>query len=337
MLSCVDEAKQQPQCICICNSLELADQVFAEVTKMAKYTKISIGTVLKGLKPGAEVNDQVLIGTPGKFKDLLAKKKIKTAAIRMFVIDEADAMLEDDNMRSQAIVIRKNLPKTTRVLLFSATYTEENKHLERDEDKAKELQILEFADKIVPEPRQLILVPREKLTLEYMRQYFVEVASDHEKYNVLKSVYEELNVGQSIIFVNKRTTAEEIKKKLEAEKFPCAMLHGQLDVADRKRVMADFREAKAKLLLSTNVIARGLDVSSVTHVVNYDLPVTQEGQPDVATYLHRIGRTARFGRKGVAINICATRRDSDIIGYFQKYFGITITRADKDEIDEQIK
>lgn len=348
MLQHVDENQQAPQAICICPTFELATQIHDVVNELGQHTKIKSLLVSKGERYTGSINAQIVIGTPGKVEELIRRKNIAVSAIKLFVLDEADQMLEGQ-LKSQAMMIKNALPKQCRVLLFSATYQEEDdnngKQAKKDEEDSaeKEKKILEFAEAIVPPPVKSILIPKEKLTLKQMKQFAVRCKDEEEKIKLIQNIYETLKIGQSIIFVNQKHYADKLGEILKNSGFTVSVTHANMEIPERKRVLGDFRKGKAKVLITTNVFSRGLDISTVTHVINYDLPVlyqedrTVKQEPDFATYLHRIGRTARFGKKGYAINLMRSRNDEEIIEQIRKYFQTDIEEIDKEDIDEKIK
>ncbi|KAL9642420.1 hypothetical protein ABK040_014263 [Willaertia magna] len=343
MLNIIDENNKNPQALCICPTLELAQQIF-EVTKgLAVATKVNILMLMKGGQYDRNIEGQILIGTPGKILDLIKRRQINTKDIKLFVLDEADAMLEEgsNQLRDQSIMIKQKLPDTCRVLLFSATFREEGDQ-EDVEGKEKEKQIMEFAEKIVPKPLETILIPKEQLTLKHMKQFSVTCKDEEEKIRLIKDIYETLKIGQSIIFVNTKSYADKLTELLRQAGFTISLLHGGLQVDERRKVITDFKLGHAKVLISTNVLARGLDISTVTHVINFDLPTTKDEKTgewvaDYATYLHRIGRTARFGRSGFAINLIRGKRDEYILNDIKQYFQTKIENVPLEEIDERIK
>ena len=341
MLQAVDESNPATQCICICPAFELANQIYEVVKGLGQHTKITITQTVKGSNFASQVTGQILIGTPGKVEDLLKRRKIDAKAIKLLVLDEADAMLDEgsNQLRDQSILIKNKLPNTCRVLLFSATFKED----ENDKEGAdKERKIHEFAEKIVPKPFETMLIPKEQLTLKHMKQFVVRCKDEEEKINIIKDIYETLKIGQSMIFVNTKNYADKLTELLRQFGFTISLLHGGLEVEERKKVLSEFKLGLAKVLIATNVLSRGLDISTVTHVINFDLPTVRDEQtgqfsPDFATYLHRIGRTARFGKKGYAINLTRGPRDEQTVQSFREYFKTTIEDVPADEIDEKIK
>jgi len=212
--------------------------------------------------------------------------------------------------------------------------------------KIKEQKVNEFAKKIVPQPLETILVPKEELTIKAMKQFMLPCMNEQEKEAALKNMFDELTVGQTIIFMNRRDAADELCRKMKADGFTVSVLHAQLSPSDRKKTVNDFKTGATKVLISTNVLSRGLDIPTVTHVVNYDLPFLVEKttgrpysplRPDPTTYLHRVGRTSRFGRSGFAINMCVGEEEIRIIKQLEQYFAIKIEEINRDDIAEKIR
>jgi superfamily II DNA/RNA helicase len=158
--------------------------------------------------------------------------------------------------------------------------------------------VIEFAEKLLNNPVR-ILVPPEEVTLDGIKQYVVTLQREEWKYDVLCDLYQQLNINQAIIYCNKRQRAEWLAEKMGGQGFPLTCIHGEMDVEERRRRMKDFRTGNIRVLISTDLLARGIDVQQVSLVINYELPVQREN------YIHRIGRSGRFGRKGVAINLIA--------------------------------
>lgn len=341
MLQMVDESLKKTQAVCVCPTLELAQQIYGVVKGLGQHTKITVLLAIKGGKYERDLTDQIVIGTAGTVADLLKRRSIKAESIKLFALDEADQMLEDGStqMRDTTVSIKKQLPDKCRVLLFSATFSEGESDKEGAE---KEKKIMEFAEKIVPKPVKTILIPKEQLTLKHMKQFVVYCDGEASKIQLIKDIYDTLKIGQSIIFVNTKNYADKLGGVLKDHKFTVSVTHGSLLPEERKQVMAEFLEGHAKVLITTNVFSRGLDISTVTHVINYDLPfVHQENhnaakEPDYATYLHRIGRTARFGKKGCAINLVHPR-DKKYLESFRDYFKTEIKEVAPEDIDENIK
>jgi ATP-dependent RNA helicase DDX19/DBP5 len=339
MLSAIDENNPNIQALCLLPSLELATQVIGVVEDLAQFTNIKVVSLLAGEKP-TKITGHIAIGTPGKVKDLIKRKLLDTRHMKMFVLDEADQMLEEgmSGLRDQTVTIKESLPQTCRVLLFSATFRDPD--VENDQQGAEKDQVvLNFAERVVPQPVKTILLQKEKLTLEEMKQFAVYCPNEQAKVGFIKDVFELLQVGQSMIFVNKKETAKHLAEMLISEGFTVAVIRGDLQPSERRQAMEEFRKGNSRVLVATNAAARGIDIASVTHVINFDLPYPNKDtrQPDFATYLHRIGRTARFGKPGYAINLYTTNDEKRTIQAFEDFYKTKITDIPADAIEDKIK
>eukprot|EP01126_Amoeba_proteus_P010101 TRINITY_DN1391_c0_g1_i4.p1 TRINITY_DN1391_c0_g1~~TRINITY_DN1391_c0_g1_i4.p1 ORF type:complete len:276 (+),score=72.35 TRINITY_DN1391_c0_g1_i4:337-1164(+) len=230
-----------------------------------------------------------MVATPGKVLSLIDRRMISIASLRLFVLDEADEMLSYQGMQEQSMKIHRKLPKTCQMCLFSATYNEE---------------VTVFAKRVIKDPKTEIIVPPQKLTITKLWQFFIQCANEAGKFQILEEVYSTFAVGQSIIFCQKRETACVLAKKMKESSFDVSLLHGgDMLSTERDKVMDSFRCGETRVLVTTNVLARGIDVLNVSLVINYDLPLLRTGTADRETYLHRVGRSARYGNSGVAINL----------------------------------
>jgi len=325
MLLALDCRQRAPQALCICPTRELADQNMEVTKQLGKFLGIEYFlAVPQQERPPRKVEAQVVVGTPGKLQDLIKKRVIQGGGFRIFVLDEADVMIDEDNqMGPQVMQIRGMLPEDVQILLFSATWPEK---------------VEQFARKMVPRPNR-ITVQKEDLTLSTITQTFIDVGREPwRKSRQLSDLYGALSIGQSIIFLNTRKAALELAKMMKEEGHAVSLICGtqqtgaeKVDITYRDRVMNEFRSGVTKVLISTDVLARGIDVPAVTLVVNYDLPMQygKKGQPDCETYLHRIGRTGRFGLRGVAVNL-VTEQDRPTLDMMQSFFKCKITQLSGD-------
>ena len=179
----------------------------------------------------------------------------------------------------------------------------------------------------------------EELTVEGIKQLYMDCNSEQHKYEVLVRLYGLMTIGSSIIFVKRRDTAAEIERRMTAEGHKVVQLTGALEGAERDNIIDKFRAGEAKVLITTNVLARGIDVSSVSMVINYDIP-DKDGHADPETYLHRIGRTGRFGRVGVAISFIYDKASWEQLSTIVDYFGVKPTKVpaeDWDEVEDTVK
>lgn len=175
---------------------------------------------------------------------------------------------------------------------------------------------------------------QEELNVAGIKQLTMDCDGEQNKFEVLCELYGLLTIGSSIIFVRTRDTADKVAAGMIREGHKVSVLHGNLENDVRDRLIDDFREGRSKVLITTNVLARGIDIASVSMVVNYDVPVDKDNRPDPSTYLHRIGRTGRFGRVGVSVSFIHDRRSYEQMEYIRQYFGVQMTRVPTDDMDE---
>ena len=200
---------------------------------------------------------------------------------------------------------------STQILLFSATF---------------DSGIRAFAKTVAPAAIE-IEVKTEELSLDSIKQFYVDCPSDAAKYSTLTAMYGLLEIGQSIIFVHSVATAKLLANRMRSDGYTVSLLHGKdMEPAERDRVMEDFRAQKTTVLITTNVLARGIDVLSITLVINFDIPLTRYNRPDPETYIHRIGRSGRFGRKGVAINFVSDAKSRADLAAIAQHFQHDITQ-----------
>merc|ERR1719506_2165543 len=251
----------------------------------------------------------MVIGTPGRVFDMIQKGWLGVACLRVFVLDEADEMLSS-GFKDQIYTIFKTLHPDVQVCLFSATMPPD---------------ILELTKKFMRDPVQ-ILVKKDELTLEGIQQFYVAIEKEDWKLETLCDLYETLTVTQSIIYCNTRRKVDFLEHEMSKRDFTVSVIHADLDQESRNLVMQTFRSGSSRVLISTDLLARGIDVQQVSLVINYDLP------HKVENYLHRIGRSGRFGRKGVAINF-VTDRDVRTMRDVEKQYETQIEELPADIAD----
>jgi len=321
MLTRVDANIPMPQGICISPTRELARQLYDNVLRMAKFTSIKTMLIVKDVEMPKKINAHILVGTPGKLLDAVEKLRcFDPSKIRIFVFDEADTMLDQEqSLQEQALKLKKYVSPRCQFLLFSATYRPD---------------VIKFAQRTIANP-DVIRLQRKDLTLKGIQQLYIDCLSEENKFNVLSDIYAYLTVGQSIIFVHTRAKGKDLKDKMIKAGHTVSLIHGgeQMTSEERDRVIDDFRSAKTKVLIATNVIARGIDVLQVMLVINYDLPLDRNDKPDPETYLHRIGRSGRFGRRGIAINFVHNERTKKDLQFIARELDTTIEGFSKDQIE----
>lgn len=256
---------------------------------------------LKKLQAGVVV----AVGTPGRVSDVIKRGALRTDSLRVLILDEADEMLSQ-GFSDQIYEIFKFLPKDIQVALFSATMPED---------------VLELTKKFMRTPTR-ILVKRDALTLEGIKQFYVAVEEEH-KLDTLMDLYESVSIAQSVIFANTRRKVDWIAEQLNQHNHTVSSMHAEMAKGEREKVMATFRSGSSRVLVTTDLVARGIDVHHVNIVINFDLPSNKE------SYLHRIGRGGRYGRKGVAINF-VSQRDVDLLKEIEQHYHTQIEELPMD-------
>lgn len=334
LLSRIDFDKAIPQGICLVPTRELARQIIDVIMQLGKFTKVTTRVAVKateeekaaarrndGIRP---VTEHIVVGTPGKIMELVKKRMLNANTLKTMVLDEADEMVDTQGMGDQTLRIRQMLPKAMQVLLFSATYKDEVRTL---------------AQAIAPAANQ-IAIKRETLSLDKIKQYYMEMGSKEERFSVVADIYSLLSLGQSIIFVRTRVDAASLASRLRNAGHAVSVLYGgDMRPEERDRVIDEFRMGTTRVLVTTNVLSRGVDVLAVNAVINYDLPTERTGQrADPETYLHRIGRTGRFGRKGIAINFVYNDPTKRVLKELQEYYSKKIEKVeDVEELSDRIR
>lgn len=331
----IDENQNSIQALVVVHTRELAIQIDTVFRQIAKYTGIRFNLCIKGVPTQENVDKllgvrggkpHVVIGTPGRILDMLHRRDRDTGnyvinqnTLRMLVIDEADEMLgtsgesyrgrrggDDEEGGSggfldQIFKIFRCMPSDIQVCLFSATMGKEFFDITKD---------------FMRNPLE-VLVKTEELTLDGIKQYSINVEQQKYKFDTLCELYGLLTINQSIIYCNSLKSVEYLTKMLRENNFMVSYIHGQMQPQERELTMADFRSGKSRVLVSTDLLSRGIDIQQVSVVINYDIPVKVE------SYLHRIGRSGRYGRKGVAINFM-TLQDERRVREIERYYSTII-------------
>ena len=285
-LTRIDPSLQQVQVIVLAPVRELAQQIETVAKGISEYLGIKVYTATGGTPVRDDIQAlrkgcHFLVGTPGRIYDLASRKALSFSNVRVLVIDEADQMLEDRFQDQIMEILKIGFPQITRVALFSATMPPE---------------VVQFTDSILNNPVRILMPPQE-VPLDGIVQYYVDLEKEEWKFDVLCDIYSQLAINQAMIYCNKRQRAEWLANKMKDAKFTLEYIHGEMDVAERKKRMDDFRKGNVRVLISTDMLARGIDVQQVSLVINFELPT------DTSNYIHRIGRAGRYGRKGTTINL----------------------------------
>ncbi|VDO07427.1 unnamed protein product [Rodentolepis nana] len=325
MLSRVDVNLERCQCLCLAPTRELAVQIGTVCRKMSRFLpQISIGLAIREEIPPVDnsgyVKSQIVIGTPGTMTFWArgtGSYRIDLQCIRMFVLDEADIMMEESGFLHTSRRLVKKLPTNCQLLLFSATYDEE---------------VIEFARAIIPNPVEF-RVRRNQLTLANIKQVYIYANTIDDRYDRLAEIYGYFHVGQAIIFCATRREANWLQRLLTRDGHKVGLLSGELDVRQREAVIETFRKADFRVLITTNLCSRGLDIPQVNLVINWRLPLDRQGKVDCETYLHRIGRSGRFGKGGLAINF-AGPDDEGLLRQIENHFDITVPLLTHEALDD---
>ena len=311
-LSTVDSTLKAPQVLVICPTRELSQQTERVAQAIGSYMNLKVLSATGGNQIRADVTAlkggaQFIVGTPGRIFDLICRGELNVENIRYVILDEADQLLEDlfaDQINS---ILNSKFPSMTRLALFSATMPKN---------------VLEVAENYLSNPVR-ILLPPDEVTLEGIKQYYVQLEREDWKLPVLLDLYQQITVNQALIYVNKRQKAEWLAKQLSSHGFTLEFIHGEMEVAERKKRMEDFRSGMTRVLISTDLLARGIDVQQVSLVINYEMPIQREN------YVHRIGRSGRYGKKGSAINlICGD--EINAVKEIESHYSTTIMELPED-------
>ena len=309
-LQLIEQENDELQCLVLSPTRELANQTSIVYQFLGEYLNIKITLLIGGLKVGGDINKlkenpQIIVGSPGRVLDLIRRKRISLSYLKSFVLDEADEMLSKGFLDTIKEIISL-IPTTTKILLFSAT-------MPRD--------IVELTTHFMKEPAK-ILVKNEELTLEGIKQYYVYLKKE-DKMEVLFQIYRGIEIAQAIIYCNTKKTVENVCEDLKKKGHMISAIHGDLKQIERDAVMKDFRSGVTRVLVTTDLLARGIDVYQVSLVINYEMPKEKE------TYIHRIGRSGRFGRKGTAINFI-TPPEKDKLLEIQDFYNTNIEQLPSD-------
>lgn len=285
---------------------ELAIQTNTVASELSKYTKLKNNLFIGGLQSSNLIDNNISIGTPGRIYDLLNRNILKAENVEIFILDEADEMLSR-GFQEQINKILDRLPKSCQLVMFSATIPED---------------IFNIMNSSMNNPIKL-LIPKDNLTLEGIRQFFIPMEKEVQKIDTLFDIYKIIKVTQCIIYTNSKKKTEQISYELNKNGFSVNFIHGDIEQTERKEIMNNFRNGIIKILITTDMLSRGIDIQQVSLVINYDLPKEKE------TYIHRIGRSGRYGRKGSVINF-VSHYDITQLKTIESFYNTTIEHLPND-------
>jgi len=306
--------KNMCQTLVLAPTRELAQQIRKVFASIGDFLKVTSHACIGGTSVRDDIRTlsrgvQVVVGTPGRVGDMIRRGALSTKIVSIFILDEADEMLSR-GFRDQIYDVFQALNSDVQVCLFSATMPDE---------------VLEISTRFMRNPIR-ILVKREQVTLEGIKQFYVAVEREQWKFETLCDLYETLTITQAIIYCNTRRKVDWLTDQMNAKDFTVSSMHGDMSPQDREVIMKEFRSGSSRVLITTDLLARGIDVQQVSLVINYDLPANREN------YIHRIGRSGRFGRKGVAINF-VTNDDVRTMREIEAFYNTKIEEMPMDVAD----
>jgi translation initiation factor 4A len=314
LLQRLEESLCVVQGLILAPTRELATQIHGVVDILSSFMNIKVLCCIGGsgvredmraLRDGVHI----VIGTPGRVNDMIQRRALNPERIKMFVLDEADEML-DRGFEDQVHDIFQYMPTDVQTAIFSATMP---------------LEVFEVTKRFMIDPIT-ILVKKEELTLAGIKQFFIAIEREEWKLETLCDLYKTLTITQAMIFVNTKRKCEWLTREMTDRDFTVSSIHGEMDQSERSQIMREFRSGSTRVLITTDILAKGIDVQQVSLVMNYDLPNNRE------FYLHRIGRCGRFGRKGVAINFI-TRNDVRYMRDIEEFYETQIEEMPSDIAD----
>ena len=285
---------------------ELVNQTLNVIESLGDFMNVKVhacvgGTMIKDDVRILSKGVHIVVGTPGRVYDMINRQALKLENLKNVILDEADEMLSR-GFKDQIYDIFKFIPEEAQVCLFSATLP---------------LETLEMTTKFMKPDAIKILVKREELTLEGIKQFYIAVDKEEWKLDTLCDLYETLTITQAIIYCNTRRKVDWLTDQMSQKDFTVSSMHGDMDQIERNVIMREFKTGSSRVLITTDLLARGIDVQQVSLVINFDLPLDREN------YIHRIGRSGRFGRKGVAINFL-TQRDVPCMRDIEQFYNTQI-------------
>tara|TARA_B100000768_G_scaffold181234_1_gene203448 strand:- start:6180 stop:7313 length:1134 start_codon:yes stop_codon:yes gene_type:complete len=299
------EISNKLQALIILPTRELAEQVYQVALKIAKQTKIKMELCMGGHRINYSnlFKSNLIIGTTGRIFHLLDDKKINFHSLKLCVLDESDDLLADGLQKKLKNIVTQ-VPESVQHIFISATIN---------------LNVFNTSKKVMYDPIK-VLLKKSEVAVDLISQFYYDVETEDNKFDVLLDIYNLISTSQAIIFCNTIRKVKWLEQKLIENNFTITTIHGDMTQDERKEIINDFRESKTRLLLTTDLLARGIDIPSVNLVINYDLPPNRE------TYMHRIGRCGRFDKKGVSISFVKMNDPIDVkvFNKMKNFYSLTI-------------
>lgn len=280
------------QGIIITPTRELCEQVYNVASELSKFTTYNVIKCVGGTNIYDNIKQlrtaTIVIGTLGRINHMINEKKINTFNLKFIVLDEADELLADGTPNELLELFEKS-PNGVQVILISATISKN---------------VFNSSNKFIHDPIK-VLLRNDEIAVDLISQFYIDVETEEYKFDTLLDLYNLISTSQTIIFCNTIRKIEYLEENLKKNNFPITVIHSNMTQQERDTVVKEFREGKTRLLLTTDLLSRGIDIPQVNMVINYDIPVNKE------TYIHRIGRCGRFDKKGVSITLVRMKDPSD--------------------------
>ena len=312
----VDTSMKNIQIIVLSPTRELSCQIKNVIDLMGQYIyNLKTHLLIGGTSTENDITElkkntpHILVGCPGRVNDMLRRKNISKDFIKLIILDEADEMLSS-GFKEQVYSVFQYLSNDIQIALFSATIPG---------------QLYSLTDKFMRNPIKII-VKTEQLTLDGIKQFYVNLEDDNQKYDTIKDLFSTFSLSQCIIYCNSVRRVNDLYDAMVADKYPVCQIHSNLDKSDRLKSYQEFKTGNQRVLISSNVTARGIDIQQVSTVINFDIP------KDINTYLHRIGRSGRWGRKGTAINF-VTKKDLKHLRDIEMHYSTQISELPNNYIN----
>eukprot|EP01134_Creolimax_fragrantissima_P003208 CFRG3208T1 len=314
ILNSIDMSIKATQALVLAPTRELAQQIHKVMLSLGDYMQVECHACVGGTNVREDIRIleagvQIVVGTPGRVHDMIRRGAMRIRELKMFVLDEADEMLSR-GFKDQIYDVFQLLPPKVQVVLLSATMPSD---------------VLEVTKHFMRDPIR-ILVKKEELTLEGIKQFYVMIDKEEWKLDTLGDLYETLTIAQAVIFCNTRRKVDWLTESMTRRDFTVSAMHGEMEQSEREVIMREFRSGSSRVLITTDLLARGIDVQQVSLVINFDLPSNREN------YIHRIGRGGRFGRKGVAINFI-TKEDGRLMREIEQFYNTTVEELPQNVAD----
>jgi len=301
-LQIIDETLDKTQAIIMSPTRELSKQIYGVLKTLSSQMNVKLQLLIGGSSTDDDKeklknnNPHIIIGCPGRIYDMLRRKHIDTERLNLLVLDEADEMLSS-GFKEQIYNIFQYLNNDVQVALFSATIPND---------------LYSLTNQFMRDPVK-ILVKQEKLTLQGIRQFYIGLDSDEHKFMALKDLFSAISVNQCIIYCNSINRTNDLYSAMIKEEYPVSCIHSGMSESERQESYQNFKSGQVRTLICTDLFSRGIDVQQVSVVINFDVP------KNIHVYIHRIGRSGRWGRKGVGINFI-TKRDQGKLEEIKQFY-----------------